>query len=522
MKFDGEFILAQLFKEGYTHNTDNRRLEPGEFASLISDTRLFYELKICYGARNKGKRTATIQDSLKVLPFSVDKIAKAFNLPIQKLDIDYERERPEGYEPTEEEITYLYHDCKIVGDAMKQLYDSGMDRMTAASNSLHAFKQTIDKKKFRKIFPVLDCDADIRQSYRGGYTYCDPRFKNKIVGPGLVFDVNSLYPSRMRYCKLPYGEPKRFEGKYQKDKIYDLYIQYIRCQFTLKPDHVPTIQIKKSFRFAEHEYVTDSLDEEVILCLTNIDLEIFLKHYDVFNLEYLFGYKFRSSDTLFAEFVDHWMQVKTDAEKEENMGMRTLAKLIMNSLYGKWAVSPDVASSIPYYDDEENVVRYQCGPLEEREPLYIPAASFITAYARQTTIHAVQANYDRFCYCDTDSIHILGMEEPAEIEVDKVKLGAWKHEMVFLQAKYLRSKCYMEIGYEPDKPDVVFKKVTVAGMSDKIHKYVTLENFELGKKFSSEEEGDHVIRIRPEDSNLRPMRVNGGIVLVRKDFTLQL
>jgi len=192
----------------------------------------------------------------------------------------------------------------------------------------------------------------------------------------------------------------------------------------------------------------------------------------------------------------------------------------MNSLYGKWAVSPDVMSSYPYMED--NIVHYQISELERREPLYIPCASFITAYARQTTITAVQANYDRFLYADTDSMHLLGLEPPVDVEVHKEKLGAWKNEMVFFEAKYLRSKCYMEIGYDPDKPEKIFKKVTVAGMSDKIHKYVTLENFELGAKFSSLENGANVIRIDPHDSNLRPMRVNGGIVLVRKDFTLQL
>ena len=519
MKFDGEFLLHELFRQGFTHNEDNRKLRENEFSTLISDTRLFYEIRICYGWREKNNRTVTIQDSLKVLPFSVDKVAKAFNLPIDKLTIDYEAVRAKDYTATDEEIKYLYHDCKIVGDALKTLQEQGMDRMTAASNSLAAYKQMVDKKRFRKIFPVLACDADIRKSYRGGYVYVNPLYQGKEVADGLVFDVNSLYPSRMRNCKIPMGEPKRFEGAYVKDKVYDLYVQYIRVQFKLKERHVPTIQIKKSSRFAEHEYVCDSGDEEVILCLTSIDLEIFLEHYDVFNLEYLFGYKFRSSNRLFTDFVDYWMKVKVDSEVAGNAGMRTLAKLIMNSLYGKWAVSPDVASSLPYYED--GLVRYQITPFEEREPLYIPAASFITAHARALTIKAIQANYDRFLYADTDSIHLMGVYPPVGIEVDETKLGAWKWEMQFSRAKYLRPKCYMEDGYDPKelKP---FKKVTIAGMSDKLHKYVTFDNFNLGVKFSSEETGPNVVRIDPHDSNLRPIRVPGGVVLVRKDFTLQL
>ena len=293
---------------------------------------------------------------------------------------------------------------------------------------------------------------------------------------------------------------------------------------------MPTIQIKKSFRFAEHEYVEDSLDEEVVLCLTSIDLELFLKHYDVWNLEYIGGYKFMSTDTLFTEFVDYWTKVKIDSEHEGNYGMRTLAKLLMNSLYGKWAVSPTVASSYPYLDEDE-VVRYDMGPQEEREPLYIPAATFITAYARSITINAVQANYDRFCYCDTDSIHLEDLEPPVGIEVHETKLGAWDHEFTFDKGKFLRAKCYMEVGKKPlkkkdiekkKKENKTIKKVTVAGMSDKIHQYVEFDNFNLGVKFSSTERGEDIVTIKPEHSNLRPKRVQGGIVLEQRDFTIQL
>ena len=102
LKFDGEFLLHELFRQGFTHNEDNRKLRENEFSTLISDTRLFYEIRICYGWREKNNRTVTIQDSLKVLPFSVDKVAKAFNLPIDKLTIDYEAVRAKDYTATDE------------------------------------------------------------------------------------------------------------------------------------------------------------------------------------------------------------------------------------------------------------------------------------------------------------------------------------------------------------------------------------------------------------------------------------
>lgn len=32
--------------------------------------------------------------------------------------------------------------------------------------------------------------------------------------------------------------------------------------------------------------------------------------------------------------------------------MRTLAKLMLNALYGKFALNPNVRSKIPYYDND--------------------------------------------------------------------------------------------------------------------------------------------------------------------------
>ena len=520
LKFDGEFILNELFRRGFTHNPDGRSLEEKEFSTLISDTRLFYEIKICFGAREKNKRTVTINDSLKIIPFAVEDVARAFNLPLEKLEIDYTKYREPGYQPTEDEIKYLGHDCKIVGLALKTLFEQGMDKMTAAGNALAAYKVDMDKSRFRKIFPVIECDHEIRQGYRGGYVYCNPLYQGQITGSGNVYDVNSLYPFVMRYKMLPYGEPKEFTGKYQEDKLYPLHVSIIRCQFKIRDGFVPMVQIKKSFKFREHEYCTDTGADDVVLTLTSVDLEMFLKHYEVYNLDYIGGYKFRGSKTLFAKFVDKWMEVKVEAENNKNTGLRTLAKLTMNSLYGKWATSPRVMSAIPRFDHEQNMVEYDISEPEEREPLYVPVAAFITAYARQRTIQAIQANFDRFLYCDTDSIHLLGDEEPKGMEVNKTKLGAWKHEMVFSEAKYLRAKCYLEIGYEPGKPDKPFKKVTIAGMSKKLHKYVTMENFKLGAKFTSDPAAEG-IHVPAKDSNLRPMRVSGGIVLVEKEFTLR-
>ena len=70
-------------------------------------------------------------------------------------------------------------------------------------------------------------------------------------------------------------------------------------QLELKDGYLPTIQLKKNRRFVETEYVASSNGDVVAICLTNVDYELFLKHYNVYNLEYIRGWKFRASKDLF-------------------------------------------------------------------------------------------------------------------------------------------------------------------------------------------------------------------------------
>ena len=161
--------------------------------------------------------------------------------------------------------------------------------------------------------------------------------------------MNSLYPSVMYEKELPFGEPIFFSGKYENDKVYNLYIQMITCSFEIKKNKIPTIQIKnnKSF-FRGNEYLLSSNNEIVCLVLTNIDLKLFLEQYNVYDLEYICGWKFKSIKGIFKNYIDKWIARKNEATLEGNKGQRTLAKLMLNSLYGKFATSLDVQSKIPY------------------------------------------------------------------------------------------------------------------------------------------------------------------------------
>lgn len=100
--------------------------------------------------------------------------------------------------------------------------------------------------------------------------------------------------------------------------------------------------------FRANDYLASSNNEIVCLTLTNVDLKLFFEQYDVFDLEYLCGWKFKGISGIFKKYIDKWITRKIEAGKAGNKGQRTLAKLMLNSLYGKFATSLDVQSKIPF------------------------------------------------------------------------------------------------------------------------------------------------------------------------------
>ena len=502
LKFDGEFIIHWLLTHNWKHNPDSGKLNKMEFSTLISDKGNFYQMKICFGCRGERRKIVEIIDSLKIIPFSVEVIAKTFGIEEQKLEINYNEYREAGHILTDKEKEYLRHDVVIMAKALDVLFKQGLKQMTQGGNALHDFKQIITKKEFERRFPQPDYDSDLRQSYKGGYTYLKEGYGDRDIGEGIVLDVNSLYPSVMYYSHLPYGEGKFFEGKYVDDEQYNLYIQMFTCRFKLKEGHLPTIQLKHSLAFVPTEYIKDSGEEDVTLCLTSPDLELFFTHYEVdeSDIDWIAGWKFKSTNLLFRPYIDKWVQVKIDSETHGNKGMRTLAKLMLNALYGKFALNPNVRSKYPYLSD--GVVKYELGPRETRDPIYLPVGTFVTAWARYKTITSAQKLYDRFVYADTDSLHLIGLEEPEGIEIHPTKLGAWKHESTFCRARFLRAKCYVEEDMNNKE-----LKITCAGMPKVCHKDVTWGNFHPGSVFSGK---------------LRNKHVEGGIVLVDTPFTIKL
>lgn len=538
LKFDASFLIAHLLSSGFERVKSSKERKDNSFTTLITDKGLFYTMEIYFETKGHRTNKVKIVDAMKIFPnFSVERLAEAFGLPISKLELDYDQKREIGHELTQSEIDYIRNDVEIVAWALKAMFDRGLTAITIGSNAVNDFKKRFPYVK--KFFPELTDEVDecLRDSYRGGFTYLNDIYAGVTLGKGLCIDVNSLYPSTMRFLPMPIQYPKYYEGEFEEEGSFDLYIQVIRCRFKLKPNKIPCIQIKHTLNFVNNEYLKSSDGKLVSLTLTKPDLELFKEQYELSDVKYVCGWKFHSSYNIFNEYIDYWMNEKIMASKEGNKPRKVIAKTMLNSLYGKFATSKKARQKEPYLDDNGKLCFHTLEE-EHKKGFYIPVSSFITSYGRNKTVRTSQIirdyslkkyGEDRYWYSDTDSIWCGLTPEDLEelkdkIEVDDYKLGAWALEKTVDRFLGLRQKCYIY--------DIKGKTyVTVAGLPHYLAPLVTFENFKKGfttsgmtleemrqqarKNGASEEE------VKKLHHKLRYTYVSGGVVLEDTDFTIK-
>lgn len=484
LKFDGYFIVSWLEREGYVYAED--------YEVSIDNLNNWYQIII-----KINDRIVRIWDSLKKFPGqSLDNIAELYNIRKKNEKPDFERYRPLDYSPSTEEIDYCLQDSRILAHAINSEFMMGHQRMTLSSDAFESVKSFIGGYKgWRKNFPELSLAEDriIRPAYKGGWVYVNPIYQEKELDNVTVYDFNSLYPSIMHDCILPYKEPRL-----RKPVGGEQYIITFDCQFSLRDGFLPTIQVKNDMRYKQTEYITESMGI-TRLSLTNLDYELFKKHYEIEYFDNSNYISFACKKGLLAKYVDYWTEVKIQAKKNHDDATYYIAKRWLNSPYGKTGTKPDRISKEPYLDEETNIVKF-LSKEDVATAIYIPYATFVTAWARYKIITAAQKEYDNFIYADTDSLHLLG--DNHDLEVDDYKLGYLKCEGRFEKAKYLRPKTYIHA-----TKDYKIEEIKCAGMPDTVKEKVNWDDFVIGNSW--------------KDGKLQQKHVPGGCVLRPTKFTLQ-
>ncbi len=491
LRFDGSFILNYLINNDYKY-LDKIEYNSGKsYNTLISEDGQFYSIK----AHFKRGVTVDFNDSLKIIPFPVKTIAKAFDLPMEKEIIDYG-----NYEINETTLSYVFNDVKIVALALHQLKEKGFCGMTAASSAYKWFISQCDGSDI--LFPEIDDEMllEWRDAYRGGRSQVNPIYAGKVLKGVKRYDVNSMYPSIMRNAWLPIGKPKRIDkrGEYR----FEMY--KVNISFTLKDGHLPTL-LKKNVMFGQQSYYTET-DGIELLYLSSIDFELIERHYDIGYLDFVEMWGFNTSNQVFCDYIDYWYDIKS----RSTGAMKQLAKLMLNSLYGKFGSNPVGKNKIPSLNPEGSL-SFTLSEEQPRKKYYLFMAIAIVSYAHKLIDDAIiSTGEENFVYCDTDSVHTLG--DLPENLIDQKQLGLFKLEAIETKSKYVRQKTYVYA--EEDKEGKEHIYITCAGMNDASKIYAL--NLYGDDIFNEFKPGFTV-----EGYKLMPKQVKGGVVLVKSKFMIK-
>lgn len=537
LKFDGNFIIPQIILEGYRYidkiPSKPSARETKTFSCLRSANGAMYTITVV----TSPWHTVTFRDSLKIITGSIKSMPKLFGFENEfgKLPFsedDYTKIREKGYNPTKYEIKYCKYDVLVLCRALQELKKADFD-FTCLTTGAYAWQSVCENLKsdaectekretknsnFKsRMFSISEQEwMFAREAYYGGITVCNPKYKGKLLKQvGRTDDVNSMYPTVMRYYNLPYGK-----GKYIGDQCpigqeftspkgnkvrsvnnQTLWIAKLKCHMVIKPNSVP-IFTPKCFDpdhpftrlWKQGERVTNTHErskEPIEITITSVDWDNLNKNYTFEDVTWIESWLYKSRNDLFKTHVDKYTEMKIYSKKHDLKGQTYVAKLCLNSAYGKLGQRNYIDNLHPYIDESgklkwNNELDLTASIYKKGRPMHM--AAFITAWARWILCeHIRDVGYDRFCYADTDSVHYLGSEAPANTVIDSTKLGAWDHESTWNEAKFIRPKAYYEIfdnGISNIKlagcPATLLYHVKENGDIDLMKPKVSIDDFNIG------------------------------------------
>lgn len=364
--------------------------------------------------------------------------------------------------------------------AMRKVKAIGVKGTTLSSSALARYKSGWSKRTYSFLYPLQMADQELRPYYKGGYCWLNPKWAKVEVRNFVAYDCNDAYGYQMRTKNLPVGHGRYFKGEYKSDKIFDRYLQCIECYFRLKEGRLPCVSAPNDLWVAGDMWLESSGGKRLRLFLADVELELFFENYEVIDIDYVDGWKYRSMSGNFEQYVEEWEHLKEVAKASKDDVTKRIAKRMIVALYGKMGQKPEVRPYIPSYNHETGEVTYYRGKAEARRLEYLPAAIFITAEQRVDLVRYAQNNFNRFVYCDTDSVFLVDDSPPIGLPLDDIASGSWKLDKQGVKGVFLKPKTY---GYEDNNGEF---RCVIAGAPDSSKNQLTLDNFKEGTELEIE------------------------------------
>jgi hypothetical protein len=357
---------------------------------------------------------AEVRDSYAILPVALRKLGSG------KKSIDISLLEEESREENKKEIIeYLLADTESLYKAVENWRSQYGNGITLASV---AFEQ-LEKLGYKVPRLSEKYDEKFRKFYFGGRTECFASgvFENVNLK---VYEINSAYPYAMANAEL-----------WLSNDYTLLFDEEVKGCDLLEVEGIA----KGCFPFRENGTLSFPNDgEKRTYCVTGYE---FLTARKWMKFQGKILKHFRPLQTgNFSKYVEKFYNLKLQAENEGNETQRMFAKLLLNSVYGKFAINPrrfkeykigtlddDFSNEFELFElDTEAGFSLWQKPNLGKNFLNVATASIVTGYTRAQLFDAicrVEFNGGKIYYCDTDSI-ITDSELPTGTE-----LGKWKLEL---------------------------------------------------------------------------------------------
>lgn len=445
LSFEWSFILPKLLERGFIFK--ERIEKDDEFVFNSISTRSVSSVWQAQIKFNKKNGIIIFRDLAKIFGGGLGKVAKAFNLPTQKGEIDYRLNRLHNHIVTKEEKEYCFKDTRIIVDILQKMMEvNDKDFWNSMSMASYSMRRLLKwgwprayrpYKEYRKNYPELEKEETdfLRKSVSGGITYaCDTwQFKeiNQKVGH---IDLHQAHPSSAYYNLFPYGVGTYFTGK---PPILKRCCCRVRISYTAVKLH-SVIQLI-GLSFVDNKEIT----------IWDFEIPTMMKCYVDLDIQYIDGYAYDMKPLPWRRYYEYNYNKRKEAKKNKDEFFTMLYKLWNNSSYGKHLEKPhnDIYEN---YIDEDGIITSRINekdtPLINAKFTYLPVGSCIPAFTRITLVEsALKLGWENVIYFDTDSIFFIMNDETMKAwstfnQTDF--LGGWGWEEEIDRAQFTAPKRY--------------------------------------------------------------------------------
>lgn len=452
LSFEWSFILPVMLERGFKYK--EQISDEDEFVYNTVSTHSVSSVWNINIKFHKKSGMIIFRDLAKIYGGGLGKVAKAFNLPTQKGEIDYRKNRLHDYVVTKEEKEYCFKDTRIIVDILLEMQRRNdkffFNSMSMASYSMRMMikygwpRSMKPYAKYREQYPELELEETnfLRNAVSGGITYAPERWQFKVIEHDIIhIDKNSMHPSSAYYNKFAYGY-----GEHCLGRPID-YANYSNC-----------CHIKISFYGVKLHSIIKLIGlnfvDDYELTLWDFEIDTMKKCYENLTIEYIDYYRYRKKPLVWRKYYAHCYYSRLEAKKNNDDFSVLYYKLLMNSSYGK-SLERGHLESFENIIDEEGIITSITHP-KKLDPkkrewnakyTYLPYGSQIPAYSRCDLIElALKIGYEKVVYFDTDSIFFIKDEETVA-NMEKYMptqnfLGGWKIEEIITKAQFTAPKRY--------------------------------------------------------------------------------